>query len=482
MESANPAPAAARSRMLPALVVGAAAFMQAFDSSAIAVALPTMAQSFGVPALSLNLVITAYLIGATAFLPVCGWAADRFGARRVFQIAIIGFGLSSLICALATNLMALIIARTLEGCMGALLLPVGRVIVLRSVRREETIRAISFLTMPVMLGPLLGPPVGGLILMLGSWRWLFICNVIAAICGMIAVRRYLTEIPGENPRPLDIKGFALLSGALVGTTYGIGETARGGSDPLLIALLIGGGALCAVSYWFYSHRVAHPILDLSPLRFPALAIANIGGLFPRMLVSAIPFLLALLFQLSFGLTPAAAGGLIFANALGSIIGRWLLAPAVTYLGFKRLLLINGILLAILIAGCAFFDADTPRSLVMAVLFVQGALRSLQLLGLVTLSYADIPDRDMNSASTIASVSQQFALSLGIAASVVTLQLAQDYLGLTSLTHAAIAPSFLVLALLSLLSIFWFRRLDPMVGNNFVSRRKTVPADALDNDT
>lgn len=465
----------ARRRMIAPLIVGAAAFMQAFDSSAITVALPPMAAAFGVPALSLNLVITAYLIGATAFLPVCGWAADRFGARRVFLVAIAGFGLSSLACALATSLPWLIAARTFEGCMGALLLPVGRIIVLRSVPRNEFVAAISLLTMPIMLGPLLGPPIGGVIVTLGSWRWLFVVNMVVAVAGLFAVRRFVADLPGEDRRPLDLKGLALIVSALVGVTYGVSTAARDGADLLVIGGLIAGGFVCAALYWLHCRRHPAPILDLRVLHIPTVAVTNIGGLFPRLIVSAAPFLLALLFQLGFGLSAAATGGLIFASALGAVLGRWLLTPVVTRFGFRQFLIVNGVLLALSIAACAWFRPETPYAVIAAVLFTQGLLRALQLIGLMTLSYADLPDSEVGSASTIASVSQQFALSLGIVVSVFALQTAQHMRGETLLSIGAIAPAFLVIAGVSLLSLLWVWRLPDSAGRNLVGN--TAPAAA-----
>ncbi len=476
----------ARAAAIAPLIVGAAAFVQAFDSSAISVALPSMARAFGVPAISLDLVITAYLVGATAFLPLCGWAADRFGARRVFMTAVIGFGLASLGCALATSLVWLVIARAVEGCMGALLLPVGRVIVLRSVPRDQTVAAISMLTLPLMLGPLVGPPLGGLILTAGSWRYLFVCNIVLSICGAITVHRYIRDIPGDNPRPLDMRGLVLIGGGLIGTTCGIGAVARGAATSLYGALLIAVGIVSALLYWRHCQKTAHPVLDISILRVRTVNISNIGGLFPRLLISATSLLFALLFQIGFGLSPAAAGGIIFANAFGAVLGRWLLSPLLRRFSFRTVLTSNAVLVAMAVGSGAFFNPSTPLPLILGLLFVQGLLRSLQLISLVTLGYADIADKDVSSASTIASVSQQFGLSLGVAASVMTLQLSQTLLGTGGLTIEAISPAFLVIAALSLLSLFWFLRLPADAGSELVRRPKsrveTAEVKALENET
>lgn len=482
MTAASASSTAGRASAIAPLIVGAAAFVQAFDSSAISVALPMMARAFGVPAISLGLVITAYLVGATAFLPLCGWAADRFGARRVFLTAVIGFGLASLACALATSLPWLILARAMEGCMGALLLPVGRVIVLRSVPRDQTVAAISLLTVPLMLGPLLGPLLGGLILTAGSWRYLFLCNVVLAICGTFAVRRYISDVPAAHPRPLDVTGFLLIGGALVGTTLGVGAMARGHANSYYGGGLIAAGIGCALLYWRHCLRVAHPVLDLRILRIMAVHISNVGGLFPRLLISATSFLFALLFQIGFGLTPAAAGGIIFANAAGAAMGRWGLTGLLARIGFRRLLIGNAWAIAITVAACAAFSQTTPIPLILCVLFLQGLLRSVQLIALVTLGYAGVAEKDMGSASTIASVSQQFALSLGITLSVLTLQITQGFAGEPRLTTDAIAPAFLVLAGVSLLSLFWFVRLAPDAGEELIRRTPSPQAQTLESET
>lgn len=462
--------------MLAPLIVGASAFVQAFDSSAITVALPVMAEYFGVPAISLDLVITAYLVGATALLPLCGWAADRFGARRVFITAILGFGLSSLACAITTNLYWLMAARVVQGGMGALLLPVGRVIVLRSVPRDQTLAAISMLTLPLMMAPLIGPLLGGVILTAGSWRLLFLCNVALAIAGIIAVYRYISDVPGDPDRSLDVVGSILIGSSLTGITLGVAAIARGGAAVAYSSALIAGGILAALLYLRHCQRVRNPVLDLSVLRVQAVAASNIGGLFPRMLVSAISFLFALLFQLGFGLSPALTGGIIFANALGAFFGRWVLTAALARISFRNLLVVNALLVAITVSVAATLRSSTPILLILGLLFVQGLLRSVQLIALVTLGYADIGERDMGSASTLASVSQQFALSLGIAASVLTLQVGQIYLGTPQLTIEAIAPGFIVIAAISLLSLFWFLRLPADAGDTLVRRRPSAARD------
>lgn len=463
---------AKRTSVIAPLIVGAAGFMQTFDSSAITVALPPMAVDFKVTALSLNLVITAYLIGATAFLPLCGWAADRFGARRIFLLAITGFGLTSLACALSSSLPVLILARIIQGCMGALLIPVGRIIVFRAVPRKEVVKAVSILTLPSMFGPLLGPTIGGLLLSVGPWELLFFLNVAMALLGYWLIHRFIDDIPAQNPQPLDTKGYVLIALALVGISYGITTAAQDDSSLVTsLSLLVGGGA-CGLLYWQHCRSQTNPILDLTLLRMSTVAATNIGGIFHRMLISAGPFLLALLFQLGFGLSPAAAGGLIFAVALGSCFGRFIVTPIISVTGFRNFLALNSVALFLSMAVCAVFTHQTPYPVILCVLFVQGFLRSAQMIGLLSLSYAEATERELGQISTITSVSQQLALSTGIAVSVIAIHTTQTMLGEANVTADVLAPAFVFVGALCLLPLLWLMRLPADAGNHLIEAKKS----------
>jgi EmrB/QacA subfamily drug resistance transporter len=473
VHSASSSGRAARPAVLPPLIVGCAAFMQAFDGNAVTVALPSMARSFGVPPLSLNLVITAYLVGATGLLPVCGWAAERYGARAMFMLAVALFGLSSIACGFAPGMGSLIAARLVQGGAGALLLPVGRIIVLESAAKEDFVRAMAWLTMPVMLGPVLGPPLGGLIVTLGSWRWLFLVNVPVALIGLALVCRFIPDSGMRRVRPLDWTGLALLSAALVAITYGIGLSSRPGADMSVVAGLAIGGLICGLVYLRHMRRHPHPLLRLDLFRVPTFAATNGGGLFLRMLTSATPFLLALLFQIGFGLSAVEAGGLMLAAALGSISGRPLLTYGLRRFGFRTLTIANAFAVAASIAACALLTPATQHWLILALLFVQGLLRSLQLVAYMTLSYADVEPADLGTASTLASLSQQVAMSVGIALAVIAVQAIQASRGGAPVDAATIAPAFLVLAAGSLLSLLWIVPLPTDAGARLARRPDIV---------
>jgi EmrB/QacA subfamily drug resistance transporter len=459
--------------MLPPLIVGCAGFLQAFDANSVSVALPTMAAGFHTQPLALGTVITSYLVGAAAFLPLCGWLAERLGAKRLFCAAIILFGLTSLACGVAPSLPLLILARFVQGCSGAMLLPVGRIIVLAQTPKADMLRAMGLLTTPVMLGPLLGPPFGGLIVTAASWRWLFFINLPVALVGLLLVILFVPEVAPGKPRPLDWLGLILLSAGLAGITYGVGLAAHRGS--LSVALeLIGAGLAAAIGYAIHARRHVHPIVPGHVFRVRSFSASNIGGFFPRLLVSAVPFLLALLFQVGFGLSAAEAGGLVMASAIGSLPARWLVSAGAARFSFRLMLQVNAVLVALSVTACALLTATTPHWLIMALLCVQGLCRSLQLVSLMALNYADIEATDMPAASTIASLSQQIAMSIGIAIAVPGVEFGRVMSHGAAFGPSTIAPAFLLLAGLSLLSLLWFRRL-PADAASHVGRKQAVAA-------
>ena len=463
-----------RGSLLLPLIVGSAAFLQAFDGSAVIVALPAMATQFGVRPLALDLVITAYISGAAASLPLCSWAAERFGTRLLFMLAIIGFALGSLACGLAGRLDVLIAARFMQGAAGALLLPVGRIIVLRAVPKTDFVRAMAFLTTPLMLGPMLGPPVAGLIVTAIGWRWLFLLNLPLAVMGVLLVLRYVGEtIPGRA-RKLDVPGLILVMVCLLAFNDGISLLSRPDPPGWRIALILGAAVVCGCAYVRHARSHPEPVIDLRILAFGTVAATNLGGLFTRMLTSAIPFLLALLFQIGFHLSALNTGSLIFAAAFGSLFGRFFLTRLVRRFGFRHVLLANGLMVASSTAICCLFSATTPFWLIFLLLFVQGALRALQLIGLGALGYADVEERHLAHASIISSLSQQVAMGIGIAIAALAVRLTELILHQPLLSSRTIAPAFVLLAAASLLALPWIALLPSTAGHQVSGRRAREP--------
>lgn len=462
---------------LIATLVGCAAFMQAFDASAVVIALPAMAREFAVEPLALNLTVMAYTIGATCVLPVGGWAADRLGARLLFLIAVGLFGLSAALCGLARDATELIIARTVEGAAGALLLPVGRIIVLNIAPRDQFVSAMAMLTAPVLLGPILGPVLGGFIVTYASWRWIFFLQAPCALISLLLMARVLPRIRPQAARPFDGRGWTLLSLCLLFFTCGVGLAGRPSAAMWQAVVLAAAGIAYGIIYCRHDARHPHPIVDMAVLRLPTVKASNIGGLLPRMLVSASPFLLTMQFQIGFGLSAVDAGGLLFAVALGSLSGRWFLVPLIRRYGFTPVLNYSACAVAASVAWCGLFTATTPHAVILLALFVHGLLRTFFLTAIMTLGYADLDDTHFATASTLSSLSQQLAISGGIAISVFAIQASQAWHGTTTMSGEVMRPAFLLLALSPIAALHWFRRLPADVGASLT--RSTPQAKAAE---
>ncbi|CFN60773.1 DHA2 family efflux MFS transporter permease subunit [Bordetella pertussis] len=458
---ANP-DAARAARMIP-FIVGCALFMQMLDSTVVATALPAMAAALGSTPVRLNVAITSYLLAVAVFVPISGWAADRFGARRVLIAAITLFTLSSVGCALSQNLGQLVVARIVQGMAGAMMVPVGRIILLRTVPKQDLLKAMSFLSIPALLGPVIGPPVGGFMVTYMSWHWIFLINIPIGILGIALVLRFVSEIREENAPRLDLPGFLLSGICLAALVSAFEALGHGLLPPLELGALIAAGLLCGVLYVWHSRRVEHPILDLSLLRTPTFAISVLGDNLCRFAVGAVPFLLAMLLQVGFGLSPFAAGMITFASAAGALLMKFVATPIVTRYGFRRVLTINAILTGLFIVACAAFTPVTPAWAMIAVLLAGGFFRSLQFTAVNTLTYADIGPERMSRASSFAAMAQQLGISLGVGVAAVTLNVSMAARGAASLTIGDVVVGFMVVGALCMLSVLSFRRLAPSAG-------------------
>ena len=451
-----------RSRMLP-LIIGSALFMQTLDSTIIANALPAMARSLGENPLTLNLAITCYLLTSAVFLPISGWAADRFGARVVFRAAIILFAVSSLFCGLSQSLWELIAARMVQGMAGAMIMPVGRLVLLRTVPKAELVRALAYLTMPAMLGPVLGPPLGGFIVTFGSWRWIFYLNVPLGILGVVLSSLYVPNIKEAITQRLDVRGFVLTGFGLAALVYGFENIGRDVLPPVAVTGLFLIGALSLTAYVLHARRTPDAILDLSVLRLKSYRASTLGGLFSRLSIGASPFLIALLLQLGFGLDAFRAGLISFAGAAGALAMKTTARPILARFGFRRVLLVNSVISAVFLGVCALFRPSTPYVVMGLVLLVGGFFRSLQFTALNALAYADVEQERMSRASSLASMIQQLSQSIGVGLAAILLHATLAMHHTKVLTPGVIAPAFGVIALISLGSIFFFWRLPANAG-------------------
>jgi EmrB/QacA subfamily drug resistance transporter len=461
--------AAGGGRLVP-LIIGAALLMQYFDATAIANALPAMAASLREDPLRLNLAITSYLLATAVFLPLSGWLADRCGARTVLLLAIALFSVSSLLCGLSRNFTELLTGRLLQGAAGAMTMPVGRLVLLKSVPKTELIRALSYLTMPALLGPMLGPPVGGLIVTRASWHWIFFVNVPLGVLGMALVALFVQNIREPVVSAFDWLGFSLVSAGVAGVVYGF-ENLGHGALPLavVIALLLGGAAATAL-FVRHARRAAHPILDLSLLQIPTFFAATAGGIFIRLCNGASPFLLALLLQIGFGLSALSAGLLTFPNAVGALLMKVAAGPIVARLGLKRVLTGNAVLAALLFCGYGLFRASTPQALIFAALLLGGFFSSLQFVALNALAFSDVDPPRLSSGSTIAGISNQLSQSAGVGLAALLLGLFRGVQRSPALTAADISPAFWVIGTLSFLGLIFLARLRPDAGSELIGRK------------
>jgi len=463
MSTAPTETAPAYDRALVWLVAGAF-FMELLDSTVITTALPQMAESFNTQPVELSMGVSAYLLALAVFIPLSGWMADRFGPRQVFGGAILIFTFASLLCSLSTSLWEFTAARVLQGFGGAMMVPVGRIVVLRATPRSQLVRAIAMLTWPALGAPVLGPPLGGFITAHWGWQWIFLLNLPLGLIGF-ALTLYLVRGEAGGRRPFDTPGF-LLSGlgcSALMFAFDLGSHTPFNLPRVALFALVGVVAMALAVR--HLQRTPHPLVDLQALRIPTFAVAMWGGSLFRLAISSAPFLLPLLFQLVFGRDPTTSGLLLLALFAGNVCMK----PATTWImrrwGFRRVLTVNGGLVALGFLFCAGLSPATPTPLIVAILFFCGLCRSMQFTCLNTLSFSDVPSERMSGASTLSSVFFQMSAGLGIAVAASVLQTASLWLSSPgqSLTLGAFRIAFIVMAILSALALIDILKLPPDAG-------------------
>lgn len=449
-----------------ALVVASAFFMENLDATVIVTAMPAMAKSFGTDTVSLTIGVTGYLVALAVCIPASAWLADRFGARVVFASAIAAFTLASVLCALSTDLWMFATARIAQGASAALMSPVGRLVVLRTTAKSDLVRAIALITWPGLIAPVIGPPLGGLIATYASWRWIFILNIPLGIIGALVVARTFPSLQTQERRPFDTVGFALIAVALAALVYAVEMVSHGGAPGYAIAALFAGGLVSAFAAYRHIARSSAPILDFRPFRIPTFAATTLwgGGAF-RLTSGAMPYLLPLFFQIGFGLSAVTAGFLVLAYAAGNLAMKSVTTTILRLLGFRRVLVGNGMIAAACIIACAALRPDLPEAVIVLVLFAAGCARSMQLTGLATLTFVDVPDAQKSSATTLSIMSHQLSMSLGVAASAMILNLGPAWRGTgrEQLVTGDFRMAFLAMAVFAAGSALRFIALDRMTG-------------------
>jgi EmrB/QacA subfamily drug resistance transporter len=460
-------------RYFVTLIVAVALFMETMDSTVIATSLPAIAADLGEDPIALKLAITSYLLSLAVFIPVSGWMADRFGARTVFCLAIVVFTMGSAACGFSESLFDFVAFRIVQGMGGAMMVPVGRLVILRSVPKAELISALAWLTIPALMGPVLGPPLGGFITTMFDWRWIFWINIPIGLLGIFLAARYIEDFREENVPPLDIKGFFLSGIGLAGIAFGFTTIGQGLFPQEIVAGLIAVGITCCWLYVRHARKTPNPLLDLNLLKIDTFYASIVGGFLFRIGVGASPFLLPLFLQLGFGMTPLQSGMLTFATAVGAIAMKTTAAPILRRIGFKRVLVWNAVISAAFIAAASLFTAATPSAVIIAVLLVGGFFRSLEFTAVNSLAYADIGDKEMSKATSFASVGQQLSMSAGVAVGALVLEF--ERMGRE--THEVVASdfpaAFLVVAAFAASSALVFLRLPKTAGSSLATRARPI---------
>jgi EmrB/QacA subfamily drug resistance transporter len=473
--------ALSRNVLIP-LIVACALFMEQIDSTVIATSLPVLAVDMHVDPLALKLALTSYMVSLAVFIPISGWVADRFGAQTVFRSAIGVFMLGSILCGISHTLPQFVAARFFQGIGGAMMVPVGRLVILRSVEKENLVQALAYLSMPAMLGPVIGPPLGGFITTYFHWRWIFFINIPISVLGIYLATRFIDNMYGEKNQPLDWVGFILSAIGCSLLMLGLATEGRHLISAEATMACIGIGAIALIAYVWHFRRTPYPLINLRLLRVPTLRVSVIGGSLFRIGVGALPFLLPLLMQLGFGLTAFHSGLLTCASAVGVVFIKTMMVRLLKRFGFRRVLVYNTFLGAASLAVIGLFTASTPYAVMMLVLLFGGCFRSIQFTSVNALAYADIPAKDLSQATSIASVAQQLSIGLGVTIGGLALQTSMDWHGHAKLVAGDFWPAFLAVAILSASSVLFNLSLAPDAGAELARRPsrkgdKKVKADA-----
>lgn len=433
------------------------------DSTVIATSLPTIAVDLQTSPVALKLALTAYLVSLAVFIPISGWMADHFGAKAVFRAAIAVFIVGSIACAVSNSLPAFVVSRFLQGIGGAMMTPVGRLVLVRATPKSELVAAMSWLTVPALLGPLVGPPVGGFITTYFSWHWIFLINVPIGLIGIWLAKRFLPETEAAPTPPLDFIGFVLSGLAASGIVFGLSVVSLPALPPIAGFLTVAVGLVSAVLYLLHARRAKNPLLALELFRNQVFRASVLGGGLFRIGIGAVPFLLPLMFQIGFGLTPFQSGMITFVAAIGAIGMKFVTALIFRVAGFRRVLIFGSLIAAASIAINGLLTPETPYLLILAILLAGGFIPSMFFTGINALAYAEISTADTSRATPIAAVFQQLSIALGVALAGGILEVSTTIHG-GALTLSDFHIAFFIVAAVSAAASLSFMRLAPNAGN------------------
>lgn len=472
-------PASQVVRWLP-YIVAATFFMEYLDTTIIATALPQMARSFGVGPNAVSLGVTAYMLALAVFIPVSGWIADRFGSRTIYAGAIIVFTLASVLCGLSNTVFEFTVARVLQGLGGALMVPVGRLIVVRATEKSKLIQAIATITWPAIAAPVIGPPIGGFITTYASWRWIFLLNVPFGIGALIAVALMVRNVREDKRKPFDVIGFVLSGCALTSVLYGTELASQPNSNVALALGFVVAGCVCGYLAFRHAAGHPHPLIDYTTLKVPTFSVTVITGSATRIGLGAVPYLMPLLFQIGFGMTAFHSGLLMLATAIGNFGMKAVTTRILMRYGFKRVAIVDVAICGVSIIVCGMLTPLAPLAWVLFVIFVYGCTRSMQFSTLSSLAYADIRQEQMSGASTLWSSMAQMTVGMGIAFGAVSLRAATWINGHPAhqgidFTLGDFRLAFLFAGILTLVSLIGYYGLAADAGRNIGggTRRSTA---------
>jgi len=476
-------PEASRFRhFLIPLIIACALFMENLDSTVVSTSLPAIAHSMGENPLRLNLAITSYLLSLGIFIPMSGWMADRFGARTVFCSAIVVFTLGSICCSMVNNLPEFVAARILQGMGGAMMVPVGRLVILRTIPKHELVNAMAWLTVPALLGPMVGPPLGGFISTYFSWRWIFLINIPIGVLGLALAFHFIKNVKSETTSRFDAYGFVIVSIGVASTMFGFENIGRGILPNAVVATMLGGGACLLFLYYRHARVTTTPIIDLSLFKVATYRASIAGGFIFRMGLGALPFLTPLMLQLGFGLTPFASGMITFAGAAGAMTMKFTAGPIIRTFGYRKVLLFNTLICAGFMGVYGFFEPSTSHLVIIGTLLVGGFFRSLQFTAINTIAYADIDNQRMSRATTLASVGQQLSLSFGVGVGAMALHFTLLMSGRDALQASDFSPAYFLIAAISLMSLVFFAPLTASAGDSVSGRVVEAKPESVETET
>jgi EmrB/QacA subfamily drug resistance transporter len=448
-------------------VVAATFFMEYLDTTIIATALPQMAHAFAISPNALSLGMSAYMIALAIFIPASGWVADRFGSRSVFFTAIVTFTVASLLCGLSQNVVQFTAARVLQGVGGALMVPVGRLIVVRSTDKRRLMQAISTITWPGIVAPVVGPPLGGFITTYASWRWIFLLNLPVCLAVLCAVAAWVPNLRGEARKPLDLGGLALSGLTLTAILYGADLASQPGTNPLVGLGIVAIGVAFGVAAFRHARKHSHPLIDITTLKIPTFSVTVVTGSITRIGIGAVPYLMPLLFQIGFGLSAFDSGLLLLASAVGNLGMKALTTSILQRFGFKYVAIVDCMICGAFTIACGLLTPAAPLVWTLFVVLIYGITRSMQFSTMATLAYADVPSPQMSAANTLWNAAAQTGTGLGIAFGALALRAASVVNG-ESAGHAFTLDDFRVAFLsagvLTLVSIVGYVRLANDAGH------------------